>query len=96
MAISPKGNVPYVAYGARGVDNKMSVAKFENGAWAQVGDALFSSIVNGSHYDFDVAPDGTPYVAYGDQDEVRRFAVELCQRSELLQGAGPVYRYGSP
>lgn len=68
LAISPKGNVPYVAYGARGVDNKMSVAKFENGAWAQVGDALFSSIVNGSHYDFDVAPDGTPYVAYGDQE----------------------------
>ena len=68
LAISPKGNVPYVAYGARGVDNKMSVAKFENGVWAQVGDALFSSAVNGSHYDFDVAPDGTPYVAYGDQD----------------------------
>lgn len=68
LAISPKGNVPYVAYGARGVDNKMSVAKFENGVWAQVGDALFSSVVNGSHFSFDVAPDGTPYVAYGDQD----------------------------
>ena len=68
LAINPKGNVPYVAYGARGVDNKMSVAKFENGAWAQVGDALFSSVVNGSHFGFDVAPDGTPYVAYGDQD----------------------------
>lgn len=68
LAISPKGNVPYVAYGARGVDNKMSVAKFENGAWAQVGGALFSSVVNGSHFSFDVAPDGTPYVAYGDQD----------------------------
>ena len=70
LAINPKGNVPYVAYGARGVDNKMSVAKFENGAWAQVGDALFSSVVNGSHFSFDVAPDGTPYVAYGDQDAV--------------------------
>ena len=68
LAINPKGNVPYVAYGARGVDNKMSVAKFENGAWAQVGGALFSSVVNGSHFSFDVAPDGTPYVAYGDQD----------------------------
>lgn len=68
LAINPKGNVPYVAYGARGVDNKMSVAKFENGAWAQVGEALFSSVVNGSHFSFDVAPDGTPYVAYGDQD----------------------------
>jgi len=46
----------------------MSVAKFENGAWAQVGTALFSAVANGSHYDFDIAPDGTPYVAYGDQD----------------------------
>ena len=68
LAISPKDNAPYVAYGARGVDNKMSVAKFENGAWAQVGTAMFSAVANGSHYDFDIAPDGTPYVAYGDQD----------------------------
>ena len=81
LAISPKGNVPYVAYGARGVDNKMSVAKFENGVWAQVGDALFSSAVNGSHYDFDVAPDGTPYVAYGDQD------------AESLKGALSVMKF---
>ncbi len=68
LAIGPKDNAPYVAYGARGVDNKMSVAKFENGAWTQVGQTLFSSVVNGSHFDFDIAPDGTPYVAYGDQD----------------------------
>jgi len=68
LAIGPKDNAPYVAYGARGVDNKMSVAKYENGAWTQVGQTLFSSVVNGSHYDFDIAPDGTPYVAYGDQD----------------------------
>lgn len=68
MVVNPKDNVPYVAYGARGVTNKMSVAKFENGAWQQVGSALFSPVVNGSHYDFDIANDGTPYVAFGDTE----------------------------
>ncbi len=68
MVVNPKDNVPYVAYGARGVDNKMSVAKYEGGAWQQVGSALFSPVINGSHYDFDIAPDGIPYVAFGDQD----------------------------
>lgn len=68
LVVNPKDNVPYVAYGARGVDNKMSVAKFEDGAWKQVGSPLFSPIVSSSYYDFDIAPDGTPYVAFGDQD----------------------------
>ncbi|MBQ9570139.1 MAG: hypothetical protein IJR30_02040 [Prevotella sp.] len=68
LVVNPKDNLPYVAYGARGVDNKMSVAKFEDGAWKQVGAALFSPVVNGSHYDFDIANDGTPYVAFGDTE----------------------------
>ena len=68
LVVNPKDNLPYVAYGARGVDNKMSVAKYEDGAWKQVGSALFSPVVNGSHYDFDIANDGTPYVAFGDKD----------------------------
>ena len=68
MVVSPKDKAPYVAYGARGVDSKMSVAKFEDGAWKQVGSALFSPIINGSHFDFDIANDGTPYVAFGDKD----------------------------
>lgn len=68
MVVSPKDNIPYVAYGARGVDNKMSVAKFEDGAWKQVGSALFSPVINGSHFDFDIANDGTPYVAFGDTE----------------------------
>ena len=81
LAVSAKDNLPYVAYGARGVDNKMSVAKFENGSWVQVGDALFSTIVNGSHFDFDITADGTPYVAYGDQD------------AESLKGALSVMKF---
>lgn len=68
MVVNPKDNIPYVAYGARGVDNKMSVAKFEDGAWKQVGSALFSPVINSSHFDFDIAPDGTPYVAFGDKE----------------------------
>ena len=68
LVVNPKDNAPYVAYGARGVDNKLSVAKFEDGAWKQVGPALFSPIINGSHFDFDIANDGTPYVAFGDKD----------------------------
>ena len=68
LVVNPKDNVPYVAYGARGVDEKMSVAKFEDGAWKQVGSALFSPEINGSHYDFDIDNDGTPYVAFGDKD----------------------------
>lgn len=68
LVVNPKDNVPYVAYGARGVDNKMSVAKFEDGAWKQVGAALFSPVINGSHFDFDIANDGTPYVAFGDTE----------------------------
>lgn len=68
LVVNPKDNVPYVAYGARGVDNKMSVAKFEDGAWKQVGSALFSPVINSSHFDFDIANDGTPYVAFGDKE----------------------------
>ena len=68
MVVSPKDKTPYVAYGARGVTNKLSVAKFEDGAWKQVGSALFSPEINGSHYDFDIANDGTPYVAFGDKE----------------------------
>ena len=68
LVVNPKDNVPYVAYGARGIDNKMSVAKFEDGDWKQVGSALFSPVINSSHFDFDIAPDGTPYVAFGDKE----------------------------
>ena len=68
LAVNPKDNLPYVAFGARGVDNKLTVAKNAGGTWSLVGSALFSPAVNGSHYDFDIAPDGTPYVAFGDQD----------------------------
>jgi len=68
LQVSPKDNKPYVAFGARGVDNKLSVAKNEGGSWALVGQPFFTSLVNGSHFDFAIDQDGTPIVAYGDQD----------------------------
>lgn len=68
MAINPKDGVPYVAFGSRPDPNKLTVAKFDGTVWTKVGEALFSGTVNGSHYEFDIAPDGTPYVVYGDKD----------------------------
>ena len=68
LVVNPKDNIPYVAYGARGVTNKLSVAKFEDGAWTQVGSALFSPEISSSHYDFDISPDGVPYVVFADQE----------------------------
>lgn len=69
MQVSPADNLPYIAFKVRKDDNnKMSVLKFADGSWQQLGVEGFSGEVNGSHYAFDIAPDGTPYVAYGDQD----------------------------
>ena len=69
MKVSPKDNLPYIAFKIRQDDNsKMSVLKFDGSAWQQVGAEGFSSPVNGSHYDFDIALDGTPYVAYADEE----------------------------
>lgn len=68
LQVSPKDNKPYVAFGARGVDNKLCVAKNEGSAWTLVGQPFFTSVVNGSHFDFAIDQDGKPVVAYGDQD----------------------------
>lgn len=68
LAINPKDNNPYIAFGIRGITNKLSVAKNVDGQWALVGQPFFSSEVNGSHYAFDIAADGTPYVAFADQE----------------------------
>ncbi len=82
MVVNPKDNVPYVAYGARGVTNKMSVAKFEDGAWKQVGAPLFTPEISSSHYDFDIANDGTPYVLFADQEA-----------TAVLKGASSVMKF---
>ena len=82
MAVNPVDNKPYIAFKVRKDDNnKMSVLKLDGNSWQQVGTEGFSGAVNGSHYDFDIAPDGTPYVAYGDQD------------AESLKGALSVMKF---
>ena len=82
MAVSPKDNLPYIAFKIRKDDNnKMSVLKLNGSAWEQVGAEGFSGQVNGSHYAFDIALDGTPYVAYGDQE------------AESLKGALSVMKF---
>ena len=82
MKISPKDNLPYIAFKIRKDDNnKMSVLKFSGNSWQQVGTEGFSAQVNGSHYAFDIALDGTPYVAYGDQE------------AESLKGALSVMKF---
>jgi hypothetical protein len=75
MKVNPVTGEPYMVYGARGVDNKLSVAKFADGAWSLVGAAAFSPIVNGSNYSIDLALDGTPYVAFGDKDASQGLSV---------------------
>lgn len=67
MKINPKDNVPYVAFGERGVETeKMWVLKLSDKKWVNVGGKAFSGVVKSSNYDFDIDADGTPYVAYGD------------------------------
>jgi len=77
LKINPKDNLPYVAFGVRGPDNKLSVAKYDGSAWSKIGAASFTNVVNGSHYGFDIALDGTPYVAYGDQDATNKGSLSV-------------------
>lgn len=72
LKINPKDNLPYVAFGVRDADNKLTVAKFDGSAWAKLGAASFTNKVNGSHYGFDIALDGTLYVAYNDQEATNK------------------------
>lgn len=77
LKISPKDNLPFVAFGVRGADNKLTVAKFDGSAWAKVGAASFTNKVSGSHYGFDIALDGTLYVAYNDQEATNKGGISV-------------------
>ena len=68
MKINPVDNQPYVAFGLRGADNKLTVAKFDGETWSNVGAAGFSPTVSSSNFHMDIANDGTPYVAFNDQE----------------------------
>ena len=77
LKINPKDNLPYVAFGVRDADNKLTVAKFDGSAWAKLGAASFTNKVSGSHYAFDIALDGTPYVAYNDQEAANKGGISV-------------------
>lgn len=77
LKISPKDNLPYVAFGVRDADNKLTVAKFDGSAWAKLGAASFTNKVSGSHYAFDIALDGTPYVAFNDQEATNKGGISV-------------------
>lgn len=67
LKLNPKTGEPYVAFGVRGADNKLTVAKFVGSQWAKVGAASFTNIIAGSNYSMDIALDGTPYILYSDK-----------------------------
>ena len=67
LKLNPKTGEPYVAFGVRGADNKLTVAKFDGSQWAKVGAASFTNIIAGSNYSMDIALDGTPYILYSDK-----------------------------
>lgn len=77
MKINPKDNLPYVVFGVRGADNKLTVAKFDGAAWNAVGAPSFTPKVSGSHYNFDIALDGTPYVIFNDQEAVNKAGISV-------------------
>lgn len=66
LKVNAKDNLPYIAFKERADESeKMSVVKFDGTAFSFVGNQSFSQQVASSDYDFDIAPDGTLYVAYG-------------------------------
>ena len=77
MKINPKDNLPYVAFGVRDADNKLTVAKFDGQAWTPAGAASFSHIVSASHYGFDIAQDGTLYVAFNDTEATNKNGISV-------------------
>lgn len=82
LKVGPTDNTPYVAFKERSDDSeKMSVVKLNGSAFGFVGNESFGQKVSGSQYDFDIAPDGTPYVAYGNSE------------SSVLAGALSVMKY---
>lgn len=82
LKVNPANNVPMIAFKERADDSqKMTVVQLSGSSLAPVGSASFSSKVSSSSYDFDISPEGTPYVAYSNSE------------STLLSGALSVMRY---
>ena len=90
MKINPVDNQPYVAFGLRGADNKLTVAKFDGSAWSNVGPASFSPAVSSSNFHMDIAPDGTPYVAFNDQEAANKGGMSVMKfNGSAWENVGP-------
>ena len=73
LKINPTNNVPMIAFKERADESeKMTVVQLSGSSLAKV---------SSSNYDFDISPEGTPYVAYSNSE------------SSLLSGALSVMRY---
>ncbi len=93
MKVNPKDNLPYVAFKIR-TDNdyRSSVIKYENGAWVHVGDAGFGSKISSSYFDFSIAPDGTPYIAYSNS-EIKATTTTLAGAMTVMKYDGSAWNY---
>lgn len=73
LKINPVDQKPYIGFKTR-AGNSATAANHstvltlgDDGEWTAVGSEGFGHTVNSSYFDFDIAPDGTLYVAYADQ-----------------------------
>lgn len=73
LKINPVDQKPYIGFKTR-AGNSATAANHstvltlgDDGEWTAVGGEGFGHTVNSSYFDFDIAPDGTLYVAYADQ-----------------------------
>lgn len=87
LKVNPTDNVPYIAY-KNSETNKMAVIKFEGDAWKAVGTAGFSTEVASSHYAFDFDTEGTPYVAYSDDE-----AAKISGATSMMKWNGSAWEY---
>lgn len=74
LKLDPTTQRPYVGFKVRADANNAAAANhsmvltLEDGAWKPVGGEGFGHTVNSSYFDFDIAPNGTLYVGYADQE----------------------------
>ena len=74
LKLSPLTQQPYIGFKTR-AGNSATAANHstvltlgDDGQWKTVGGEGFGHLGNSSYFDFDIAPDGTLYVAYADQE----------------------------
>ncbi len=74
LKINPVDQKPYIGFKVRAGNSATSanhsavLVLGDDGQWTAVGGEGFGHTVNSSYFDFDIAPDGTLYVAYADQE----------------------------